>query len=78
MRIDLEVLNSVDHIMTTSTRDSECVRDSAERESENRHENIEADLERDGTHEWHQSIQIVVIQLPHPPRVGALHRVQVF
>ena len=25
MRIDLEVLNSVDHIMTTSTRDSECV-----------------------------------------------------
>ena len=25
MRIDLEVLNSVDHIITTSTRDSECV-----------------------------------------------------
>ena len=24
-RIDLEVLNSVNHIMTTSTRDSECV-----------------------------------------------------
>ena len=25
MRIDLEVLNSVDHIITTSTSDSECV-----------------------------------------------------
>ena len=25
MRIDLEVLNSVDHIITTSIRDSECV-----------------------------------------------------
>jgi hypothetical protein len=25
MRMDLEVLNSVDHIMRTSTRDNECV-----------------------------------------------------
>ena len=36
-RADLEVLNSVDLIMTTSTRDSECVIGS-ERESENEYE----------------------------------------
>ena len=30
MRIDLEVLNSVDHIITTSTSDRECVSEAEE------------------------------------------------
>ena len=48
MRIDLEVLNPFDFIITTSTSDNECVSEAEEqmlhpkqreRESENQHEN---------------------------------------
>ena len=38
MRIDLEVLNSVDHIITTSTSESECV-------SESKRETTEAETD---------------------------------
>ena len=41
MRIDLEVLNSFDLIMTTRASDSECVSVNRERESKNEHTNRE-------------------------------------
>ena len=51
MRTSLEVLNSVDHIMTTSTRDSECVSVSVHSNRVQReNQRLSMSTERESTH----------------------------